>query len=88
MSSSLSLSSHPLSETTPLPSRPSQPTPCPLGWNRLPTECIQIIIEALTSDPGALASLLQVNRQLFFLAVLVLYYDPFKTLQDLIHPPK
>ncbi|GJJ70775.1 hypothetical protein EMPS_03125 [Entomortierella parvispora] len=74
---SSSLSSLAISRTA-VPSSPS-------AWSRLPTECLQIIITALTPDPGALAALLQVNRQLFFLVVPVLYYDPFKTLQDLIH---
>ncbi|KAF8940351.1 hypothetical protein BGZ58_006814 [Dissophora ornata] len=55
----------------------------PLGWNRLPLECLEIIVETLDDDTSTLAALLQVNRQCFFLVVPRLYRDPFQRIRDL-----
>jgi len=68
-----------------VPARTKQPHSMEpsLGWNRLPLECLEIIVQVLDDDTTALASLLQVNRQCFFLVVPQLYKDPFQRLRDL-----
>ncbi|KAF9436704.1 hypothetical protein BGZ76_003192 [Entomortierella beljakovae] len=55
------------------------------GWNRLPLECLENIVEVLDDDTNTLAKLLQVNRQWFFLVVPKLYKDPFKRIVDISH---
>ncbi|KAF9936470.1 hypothetical protein BGZ65_002355, partial [Modicella reniformis] len=53
------------------------------GWNGLPLECLEIIVQVLDHDTTTLSSLLQVNRQCFFLVVPQLYRDPFQRILDL-----
>ncbi|KAG0041656.1 hypothetical protein BGZ83_001486 [Gryganskiella cystojenkinii] len=86
----LSLSSQSPTETAPhhdlrIDMSSSTSTTISSGWNRLPLECVQVLVDALQTDTGTLTTLLRVNRQLFFLIVPILYRDPFKTLLDLNH---
>ncbi|KAK3842936.1 MAG: hypothetical protein J3R72DRAFT_490123 [Linnemannia gamsii] len=53
------------------------------GLSTLPQECIDAIMDLLDTDTIALAVLLQVNRQFFFLAASRLYHNPFQRIQDL-----
>ncbi|KAG0355398.1 hypothetical protein BG005_005706 [Podila minutissima] len=58
------------------------PTTSP--WSKLPQECLERIVLHLQSDTAALATLLCVSRACFFLAVPLLYRDPFQRLADIL----
>ncbi|KAG0240656.1 hypothetical protein BGX31_001794 [Mortierella sp. GBA43] len=64
---------------TPLP-RSVRPS---FGWNGIPLECLEIIVQVLDDDTTTLSSLLQVNRQCFFVVVPRLYRDPFQRIREL-----
>ncbi|KAG0341203.1 hypothetical protein BG000_009930 [Podila horticola] len=53
-------------------------------WSNLPQECLERILLHLESDTAALATLLRVSRACFFLAVPLLYRDPFQRLADIL----
>ncbi|KAG0085898.1 hypothetical protein BGZ93_007773 [Podila epicladia] len=53
-------------------------------WSKLPQECLERIVLLLESDTTALATLLRVSRACFFLAVPLLYRDPFQRLADIL----
>ncbi|KAG0032709.1 hypothetical protein BGZ81_010217 [Podila clonocystis] len=53
-------------------------------WSKLPQECLERIVLHLGSDTAALVALLRVNRACFFLAVPLLYRDPFQRLADIL----
>ncbi|KAG0264929.1 hypothetical protein BG011_005851 [Mortierella polycephala] len=55
------------------------------GWNDLPPEIIEVVLDILDDDTFALAALVQVERQLFFMAVPRLYRDPFQRIQAVSH---
>ncbi|KAF9185231.1 hypothetical protein BGZ51_002719 [Haplosporangium sp. Z 767] len=55
------------------------------GWSDLPPEIIEVVVDILDDDTFALAALVQVERQLFFMVVPRLYRDPFQRIRDLSH---
>ncbi|KAF9174537.1 hypothetical protein BGX20_010844 [Mortierella sp. AD010] len=61
----------------------SSVTTLPAGWNSLPQECLELIVEVLDDDTSSLVALLQVNRLCFFLVVPRLYRDPFQRIRDI-----